>query len=114
MDGAGDEFFSSAALSGDQHGSASFFEARNHAQDVLNFGGGADDAVHISDNVDPLAQELIFGYEADFFSHAQEELAQALDAKGFLDVIVGALAHGVDGGFNRTMAGHDGDFGARQ
>ncbi len=114
VNGARDEFLAGAAFAGDQHGGAGFFQARDHAQDVLNFGGGADDAVEIGDGVDALAQELIFGDEANFFGHALEELAQAFDAKRLFDVIVGALAHGVHGGFDGTVAGHDGDFGARQ
>jgi hypothetical protein len=80
----------------------------------LNFRGGADDSVHISDGVDAFTQELIFGYQADLFGHALEELAQAFDAKWFLDVVVGALAHRVHGGFDGTVAGHDRDFGTRQ
>ncbi len=79
----------------------------------MNFCGGADNAVEIGDGVDAFAQKLIFGYQANFFGHALEELAQALDAKWFLDVIVGALAHGVHGGLHGTVSGHDGDFGAR-
>src|SRR6266581_3570598 len=34
--------------------------------------------------------------------------------KRFFDVVVGAELHGIDGGLNGTMAGHDSDFGMRK
>src|SRR5581483_3845766 len=112
MHSAGDEFFAGTALATDEDGSASIFQAADHAKDVLNFGGGADDAVELHFGVYALAEEMILDDESYFFRHALKDDLQLFDAEGLGDVVVGTELHGLDRGFDRTVAGHDGDFGA--
>ena len=114
MDRAGDQFFSRATFSGDQNGRARIFEARDHPQDILHPSGAADDAIQIFFRVDALAKESVFVDQANFVGHALEQEAKFFDAEGFFDVVVSTQFHGVNGGFNRTVAGHDGHFRARQ
>src|SRR5579883_889609 len=115
VDGAGDQFLAGAAFAGNEHRGASVFEARNHAQHVLDLGGGADDAVELGLGVHAVAQELVFLDQADLFGHATQEQAQFLQRReGFGDVVIGAELHGLHGGLDRAVAGHDRDLGARE
>ena len=62
-----------------------------------------------------LAQELVFLDQADLVGHAPQEQPQLLQGReGLGDVVVGAELHGLDGGFNRAMSGHERDLGAGQ
>src|SRR5580704_2368341 len=112
MNGTGGKLLARAALTGNQNGSAGIFEARNHAQNVLDIGGGTDDAVEVFFGVDALSQEFVFRYQANFFGHALQQQAHFFDAKGLFDVVVGTKFHGIDGRLDGAMAGHDGDFGS--
>ena len=115
MNGAGHQFFSRTALAGDQHRGASIFQARDHAEDVLDFRRGADYAVELRFRVDAVAQELVLFHQLDFFRHATEEEPQFLEwREGLADVVVGAQLHGLHGSFNGAVASHDRDFGAGQ
>jgi hypothetical protein len=56
----------------------------------------------------------IFLDEADLVGHAAQEEAEFVEwRKGLGNVIVSAEFHGLYGGFDRSVAGHDGDFDAR-
>ena len=113
--GAGDQFLAGSAFAVDEHWSPRIFQARDHAQHVLNLGGRSDDAVHRGFRVHALAQKLVFFDQADFFRHAPQEQTQFLQRRERLgDVVVGAELHGLDSGFDRAVAGHQRDFGARQ
>src|SRR5207302_11059248 len=54
-----------------------------------------------------LAQKLVFRDKVHFFRHALQQQAHFLHAKRFFDVVVGPQLHGVHGGFDRSMPGHD-------
>ena len=113
MQGAGHQLFAGSALAGNQDRGARVFEAGDEAQDVLNAGGIADDAVDGSLGFGAFAEIEIFFDEADLVGHAAQEEAQFVErSKGLGNVIVGAEFHGLDGGFDRSVAGHDGDFDA--
>ncbi len=113
MNGAGDQFLAGSAFAGNQDRSARVLEARDQAQHVLNFGGRTDDAVQGGFGFDAFAEKLILFDQADFFGHAAQEKAQFLERrKRLADVIVGAELHGLHGGFNRAVAGHDRDLDA--
>src|SRR5580704_15053613 len=115
MNGAGDEFLSSATLAGDQHGSTGVFQPRDHAKHILNFRRGPHDAVQLGFGIHAVAQKLVFFDQADFFGHATQEQAQFFQRRKRLgDVVVGPELHGLHGGFDGTVAGHDRDFGAGQ
>jgi hypothetical protein len=100
------------AFTGDQDRCASVLQAGNHAEDVLNVGRGADNAVEIVFRVDALTQEFVFGDEADFFGHALQQQPHFFDTERFFDIVVGAELHGVNGGFDGAMPRHDCDFRA--
>src|SRR6266852_1623679 len=114
MDGAGNELLAGAAFTGNQYRRARVLEAGNHAQNVLDIRGSADNAVEIFFGADALAQKGVLGHQANFFRHALQQQAHFFHAEGFFDVIVGPQLHGIDGGFDGAVAGHDGYFGARQ
>ena len=60
------------------------------------------------------AEIEIFFDEADFVGHAAQEEAQFVErSKGLGNVIVSAELHRLHRGFDRSVAGHDGDFDAR-
>ena len=91
------------------------FRRDDHAQNFLNLGGGADDAVHRGFRIHALAQEFVFLDQADFLRHAPQEQPQFFERRKRLgDVVVGAQLHGLHGGFDRAVSGHERDFGARQ
>src|ERR1035441_6021553 len=113
VQGAGDQFLPGSALAGNQDRSARVFEAGDEAQDVLNAGGIADDAVQGGLGFGTFAEVKIFFDEANLVGHAAEEEAQFVErGKGLRNVVVGAELHGLDGGFDRSVAGHNGDFDA--
>ena len=115
MDGARHQFFSGAAFAGDQHRRARIFQARDHAQHILNFGRRADDAVQAGFSVHALPQKLILLHQADFLRHAAQKQAQLFQRrKRLADVVVGPQLHRLHRGFDRPMAGHHRDFGAGQ
>ena len=68
----------------------------------------------MSFRIHAFAQELIFGDQLYFLSHPLKQLAQSFHAKRLFDVVVRALSHRFDSGFDRAVPRHDGDFGARQ
>src|SRR5208337_801948 len=111
--GASHQFFAGSALAGNQDWGAGVFEAGDEAQDVLNAGGIADDAVDGGLGFGAFAEIKILFHEADFVGHAAQEKAQFIErSKGLGNVIVGAELHGLDGGFDGAVAGHDGDLDA--
>ena len=56
--------------------------------------------------------EILF-HEANLVGHAAQEKAQFVErSEGLGNVIVGAQLHGLDRRFDRSVAGHDGDFDA--
>ena len=113
VQGAGDEFLAGAAFAGNEDGGARVFEAGDEAEDILNAGGIADDAVERSLGFGAFAEVEILFDEANLVGHAAEEEAKFIErSKGLGDVIVGAELHGLDRGFDRSVAGHDGDFEA--
>src|SRR5579859_1989397 len=113
--GAGDEFFAGAAFSIDQHRSTRVLKAGDHAEDFLDARGRADDTVNGSFGIGALAQEFVLFDEADFFRHAPQEQPQLFQwGKRLGDVVVGPEFHGLDGSFNGAVAGHQGNFSARQ
>ena len=115
MNGARDELFSSTAFAGDEHGRACIFEARDHAQHFLNLRGRAHDAVGGGFRVHALAQEFVFLDQADFLRQSPQKEPQFFQRrKRFGDVVVRTQLHGLDGGFDGAVAGHERDFGARQ
>ena len=115
MNGARNQLFAGAALAGNKYRSARVFQARDHAQYVLNFGGRADDAMKVGFSIYTLAEKLVLFYQVDFFGHPTQEQTQFFQRrKWFADVVVGTQFHRLHSGFNRTVAGHDGDLAARQ
>src|SRR5262249_54037558 len=112
MDRSSYEFFAGTALPSDEHRRARVFQAGNHAQDVLDGGRGAYVAGKIIFGVDALAQKFVFRHQTDFFRHALQQQAHLFDTKGLFDVVVSAQLHGVHGGFDGAVAGHDSDFRA--
>ena len=113
MKGAGHQLFAGSALAGNQDRGARVFETGDEAQDVLNAGGIADDAVDGGLGFGAFAEVEIFFDEANLVGHAAQEEAQIVErSKGLGNVIVGAELHGLDGGFDGAVAGHDGDFDA--
>ena len=114
VQGAGHQFLARPAFAGDQDRSARVFETRDQPQDVLNAGGIADDAVERGLGFGAFAEVEIFFDEADLVGHAAQEKAQFIErSKGLGNVVVGAQLHGLDGGFDRAVSGHDRDFDAR-
>ena len=114
MQGAGHQFLAGSAFAGNQDRGARVFEAGNEAQDVLNAGGIADDAVDGGLGFGAFAEVEIFFDEANLVGHAAQEKAQFVErSEGLGNVIVGAQLHRLHRGFDRAVAGHDGDFDAR-
>jgi len=106
-------YSSTSAFAGNHDRRASVFETRDEAQNVLNAGGIADDAVDGGLGFGTLAEVEIFFNEADFICHTPKEQAQFVEgSKGLRNVIVSAELHRLDGGFHRSVAGHHGDFDA--
>ena len=115
MNGARDQFFPSSAFSGDQNRCARVFQARNHAQHVLNLGRNSDYAVKLGFCVGTLAQKFVFLDQLNFVRHSSQEQTQFLDCgKRLCDVVVGAKLHRLHCSFNRTVAGHHRNFSPRQ
>src|ERR1041385_90400 len=114
MNGARDKFLARATFACDKHWGSRVFKARNHTQDILNVGGCADDAIKVVFGVYALSKEFDFADQADYFGHALEKTVHFLDAKRLFDVVVGAKLHGIYSGLDRTVAGHNGYFRARE
>ena len=115
MNGACHQFLPCTAFAGDQHWGARVLEPRDHAQDILDFRGGAHYAMELGFRVYAVTQELVLFHQLDFFRHAAQKQPQFFQGREWLaDVVVGTQFHGLDCGFNRAMTGHDRDFGARQ
>jgi hypothetical protein len=113
VQGAGNQFLAGSAFAGNQDRGARVFEAGDQAQHVLNAGGIADDAVDGGFGFGALAEVEIFFDEANLVGHAAQEEAQFIERrKGLGDVVVGAEFHRLHRGFDRSVAGHDGDFDA--
>src|SRR5438270_9023653 len=71
--------------------------------------------MHRGFRIGALAKEFIFLDQPDFLGHAAQEQAQLLQRRKRLsNVVVSPQLHGLHGGFDRAMAGHERDFGARQ
>ena len=65
--------------------------------------------------VHALAKEFVLLDEADLFRHAAQKQSQLFQwRERFGDVVVSAEFHGLDGGFDRAMPGHQRDLAARQ
>ena len=115
VNGAGDEFFTGAAFAGDEDGCAGVFETGGHAQNFLNFCGGADDAMDGGFGIHALAEEFVFLDQANFFGHAPQKQTQFFErGKRFGDVVVRAEPHGLHRSFDGAVAGHERDFDAGQ
>ena len=115
MNSASDKFLAGATFAGDEHGCTGIFEARNHAQNFLNFRRGTDNAVHSSFGIRALAQEFVFLDQANFFRHSAQEKPEFFERRKRLgDVVICAQLHGLHGGFDRAMPGHERNLGAGQ
>src|SRR5271168_5552782 len=107
VDGAGDEFFTGAAFSGDQHATGLGGDGFDQIEEVAHFGAGADDVIESGEAAELaaelagfLAQRLIFG---DAFHGGAQLVEQAI---AFDYVAVGAEVHGVNGGVHGGDAGN--------
>ncbi len=115
MNGASDKFLAGATFAGDEHRCTGVFEARNHAQNFLNFRRGTDDAVHSGFGIRALAQEFVFLDQANFFRHSAQEKPEFFERRKRLgDVVICAQLHGLHRGLDRTMPGHERNLGAGQ
>ena len=115
MHGAGHQFFAGSALAVDQDRRARVFEARDHAEDFLNARGDPMMPCDGGFGFGALSQEFVFFDEADFVGHAAQEKAQFFERReGLGDVVVGAELHGLHGGFDGAVSGHQRDFDAGQ
>ena len=113
MDGARYQFLARTAFTCDQDWSVRVFQTRNHAQNVLDFGGCTHNSMQLGLCVHTLAEKLVFLHEANLFRHAAQEKAQFFQRrKGLADVIVGPELHRLHRGFDRSMTGHDRNLGA--
>ena len=71
--------------------------------------------MHRGFRIHALAQKFVFFHQANFVRHPSQKQAQFLQRREWLrDVVVGAQLHGLHGGFNGSMAGHERNLGARQ
>ena len=64
--------------------------------------------------IDAFAKKVILRDQAELFPpFAVRSCRKHSHSKGLFNVVVGALAHGIDRGFDGAMTCHDGNFGSR-
>ncbi len=71
--------------------------------------------MHRGFRIHTLAQKFVFLHQSNFIRHPSQEQAQLFQRRERLgDVIVGSKLHGLHGGFDGPVSGHERDLGARQ
>ena len=106
MDGAGDQFFSRAALAGDQDGARGRRHGPHHLQDGLDFLAVADNIVLGEDAQQFAAQPDVLLAQRQFFQGPLHHQAQFLHQLVRLDhVTVRAQVQGLNGGGHRGNRG---------
>ncbi len=107
MNGAGDEFLSRAAFSGDHHAACLRSDRFDQVEEFAHLRARADDVVEAGKFAETAAQiaGLFFqGLRFGVLFHRGTKLVE--QAVAFDDVAVGAEVHGVNGGVD---GGHAGD-----
>src|SRR5258708_2820274 len=99
----------------DEHRGAGVLEPRSYPEHFLNLGRGSDNAVDRGLGIDALAEKFVLLDQPYFLGHPSQEQPQLFERrKWFGDVVVSAKFHGLHGGLDGTVAGHQSDFGSRQ
>ncbi len=112
VEGAGDEFLAGAAFAEDEDGGVGIGDAFDHAEDVLHALAGADDLGEAVFLAEFASEEGVFVDGLGVGEGALNGEFEFLELEGFLEVIVGAELHGLDGAFDGAEPGdHDDDSG---
>ncbi len=113
VEGAGDEFLAGAGVAEDEDVDVGGGDLGDELEDFLDGGGLSDDAVDAEALVEGVGEFGVFAGEEDFFGGAADLGADDFEVEGFLNEVVGAVAHGLDGGVYVAVGGDDDDFGLR-
>ena len=113
MQRAGDEFLARAAFAKDEDGAVRIGDALDHFADGLHLGRRADELAELIFLLELLAEIKIFGNRFVVGKGALDAQVEFVELEGFFQVIVGAIFHGVHGGFNGAERGDDNHAGGR-
>ncbi len=109
MDGAGEEFFASAAFAEEEGGGIGGGDALSHFGCGLNRGIIADDAREAVAGGEFLAKKKIFAEEFLLFGATVDKNFEVVEIDGLLDEVEGAFLHGSDGFFDRAVGSDQND-----
>ena len=104
MEGAGDEVFAGAGCALDERGAIVRGDAADAGEHLGHARAGADDALEFGFGAELLALAGVLDEAADAF-------AQDGEADGFFQIVGGAVADGLDGGFRGVVRRHEDDVG---
>ena len=103
MDAAGDQLFPCAAFAQKQYGIFVLAHLFDHFINALHFHGDADEPAETRPSLQLFPQEAVLLLEFDGAGHAFEARAQLFDAEGLGNVIHGAHARDLHGGFDGAV-----------
>src|SRR6267378_7275936 len=99
--------FAGTALAENEHGVRTVGGLRDDAIELLHLRGTADDSTVALLGLELLAQHAVFGFQLEVVGDTLQQKLKFVDAKGFRDVVVRTILHGLHRRLHGAVAGDD-------